>query len=123
MGDIVDVRCNLSMMESKFPKQLENALKGMERKSNPWNVSRSDRLRWAEGLSVPTTTQNPEAGILWWVGCAAATDPRAQMTAQAFARILNTAGVSYAVLGEREQCTGHPARPAGRARIYFALAD
>jgi Fe-S oxidoreductase len=123
MRDILDVRRNLSMMESKFPKQLENAFKGMERNSNPWNVSRSDRLRWAEGLSVPTTAQNPEAEILWWVGCAAATDPRAQKTAQAFARILNTAGVSYAVLGEREQCTGDPARRAGREDIYFALAS
>jgi len=47
------------------------------------------------------------------VGCAPATDARAQKTAQAFAKILNAAGVNFAVLGQREQCTGDSARRAG----------
>jgi Fe-S oxidoreductase len=71
MRDILDIRRNLSMMESSFPKQLENAFKGMERNANPWNVSQADRMKWAEGLNVPTIEQNPAPDILWWVGCAA----------------------------------------------------
>jgi Fe-S oxidoreductase len=111
------------MMESRFPKQLETAFKGMERNANPWNVSQADRMKWAEGLNVPTIEKNPEAEILWWVGCAAATDARAQTTAQAFAKILNAAGVNYAVLGQNERCTGDSARRAGREDIFFGLAS
>jgi Fe-S oxidoreductase len=122
MRDILEVRRNLSMMESRFPKQLENAFKGMERNANPWNVSQADRMKWTDGLNVPTIEKNPEPEILWWVGCAPATDPRAQKTAQAFAKILNTAGVNYAVLGQNEQCTGDSARRAGREDIFFGLA-
>lgn len=122
MRDILEIRRNLAMMESAFPKQLETAFRGMERNMNPWNVSQADRLKWAEGLNVPTIEQNPEPEILWWVGCAPATDVRAQKTAQAFARILNAAGVNYAVLGKNESCTGDSARRAGREDIFFALA-
>ena len=123
MRDILDIRRNLSMMESAFPKQLETAFKGMERNQNPWNVSQGDRMKWAEGLNVPTIEQNGEPEILWWVGCAPATDSRAQKTAQAFAKILNAAGVNYAVLGKNESCTGDSARRAGREDIFFGLAS
>ncbi len=123
MRDILDIRRNLTMMESKFPKQLETAFKGMERNANPWNVSQADRMKWAQGLNVPTIEKNPEPEILWWVGCAAATDARAQKTAQAFAKILNAAGVNFAVLGQNEQCTGDSARRAGREDIFFGLAS
>ena len=123
MRDILDIRRNLSMMESAFPKQLETAFKGMERNMNPWNVSQADRMKWAAGINVPTIEQNPEPEILWWVGCAPATDARAQKTAQAFAKILNTAGVNYAVLGKNEACTGDSARRAGREDIFFGLAS
>ena len=123
MRDILDIRRNLSMMESAFPKQLESAFKGMERNMNPWNVSQADRMKWADGLKVPTIEQNPAPDILWWVGCAPATDIRAQKTAQAFAKILNAAGVNFAVLGKNEQCTGDSARRAGREDIFFGLAS
>ena len=123
MRDIMEVRRNLTMMENNFPRQLENAFKGMERNANPWNVSQADRMKWAQGLNVPTIEQNPEPDILWWVGCAPATDSRAQKTAQAFAKILNAAGVNFAVLGQNEQCTGDSARRAGREDIFFGLAS
>ncbi|MBM3125390.1 MAG: 4Fe-4S dicluster domain-containing protein [Chloroflexi bacterium] len=122
MRDILDIRRNLSMMESAFPKQLETAFRGMERNMNPWNISQADRMKWAEGVNVPTIEQNGEPEILWWVGCAPATDVRAQKTALAFAKILNTAGVNYAVLGKNEACTGDSARRAGREDIFFGLA-
>ncbi len=122
MRDILSIRRNLAMMESAFPKQLETAFKGMERNANPWNVNPADRLKWASGLNVPTIEKNPEPDLLWWVGCAPSTDARAQKTAQAFAKILNAAGVNFAVLGRSEQCTGDSARRAGREDIFFGLA-
>ena len=69
---------------------------------------------WAEGLNVPTVEENPDFELLWWVGCSPAYDPRAQQTAKAFAKVLNAAGVNYAVLGEMESCTGDAARRSGK---------
>ncbi len=122
MRDILDIRRALVLMENAFPTQLQTAFRGMERTVNPWNVPPTERMKWAEGLNVPTIEQNPEAEILWWVGCAAATDVRAQKTARAFAEILNKAGVNFAVLGEGEQCTGDAARRAGNEYLFYELA-
>ncbi|MFN2215646.1 MAG: heterodisulfide reductase-related iron-sulfur binding cluster [Anaerolineales bacterium] len=123
MRDILDIRRSLVLMENAFPKQIETAFRGMERSVNPWNVSPAERMNWAEGLNVPTIDQNPDPDILWWVGCAPATDARAQKTAQAFSRILAAAGVNYAVLGKNEQCTGDSARRAGNEYLFNELAS
>ncbi|MFQ5616610.1 MAG: (Fe-S)-binding protein [Anaerolineales bacterium] len=122
MRDIMDIRRALVLMENEFPTQMQTAFRGMERTVNPWNVPPTGRMKWAEGLNVPTIEENPEAEILWWVGCAAATDARAQKTARAFAKILNEAGVNYAVLGEGEQCTGDAARRSGNEYLFYELA-
>ena len=121
--DVLNIRRALVLMENSFPKQFQTAFRGMERQANPWGVSPAERMKWAEGLDVPTIDDNPEPEILWWVGCAPATDARAQKTARAFAKILNAAGVNYAVLGEGEQCTGDSARRAGKEDIFFGLAQ
>jgi Fe-S oxidoreductase len=122
MRDILDIRRALVLNENTFPAQLQNAYRGMERNQNPWNVAAAERIKWAEGLAVPTIDENPAADILWWVGCAAATDVRAQKTARAFAELLNKAGVNFAVLGQGETCTGDAARRSGAEHIFFELA-
>ena len=122
MRDIMDIRRSMVLMENNFPEQWQNAFRGMERTANPWGVPSNERMQWAEGLDVPTIEQNPEPDILWWVGCAPATDNRAQKTAQAFAAIMGRAGVNYAVLGKNEQCTGDSARRAGNEYLFFELA-
>ena len=60
--------------------------------------------------------ESPE--ILFWVGCAGSFDARAQKVTRAFAEILERAGVSFAVLGDEEGCTGDPARRAGNEFIF-----
>ena len=123
MRDILDIRRSLVLMDNNFPNELQTAFRGMERTANPWNISPAERMKWAEGLAVATVDEKPEAEILWWVGCAPATDARAQKTARAFAQILNAAGVEFAVLGEQEQCTGDSARRAGNEYLFFELAS
>ncbi len=123
MRDILEIRRNLVLMENEFPEQLQTAYRGMERTANPWNIPAEERLKWAEGLDVPTIQQNPEPEILWWVGCAAATDSRAQRTARAFAKVLNKAGVNFAVLGTQEKCTGDAARRSGNEYLFNELAS
>jgi Fe-S oxidoreductase len=123
MRDILDIRRSLVLMENSFPDQLQAAFKGMERNVNPWNIAQDERMKWAEGLQVPTIADNPEPEILWWVGCAPATDERAKKTARAFAEILNAAEVKYAVLGKNEQCSGDSARRAGNEFLFNELAS
>ena len=122
MRDIMDIRRSMVLMENKAPDQWQVAFRGMERSVNPWNVPPAERLKWTEGLNVPTIEQNPEPEILWWVGCAPATDARAQKTARALVQILQAAGVNFAVLGQREQCTGDSARRAGNEFLFNELA-
>jgi Fe-S oxidoreductase len=122
MRDILDIRRALVLMENDFPDQLQTAFRGMERTMNPWNLPPAERMKWAAGLDVPTIDQNAEPEILWWVGCAPATDARAQKTARAFAQILKAGGVNYAVLGQMEQCSGDSARRAGNEFLFNEMA-
>lgn len=122
MRDILDIRRNLVLMENSFPAQFQTAFKGMERQGNPWNVSSASRLEWAEGLAVQTVEQNPDFDILYWVGCAPATDPRARKTARALVEVMRAAKVNFAVLGKAESCTGDAARRSGNEALFMQLA-
>jgi len=123
MFDILYIRRYQMLMENSFPDELKTAYRGMERNGNPWNMSARDRMKWANGLEVPTVDENPDFEILWWVGCAPSYDPRAQDTARALAKVLAAAGVNFAVLGEIERCTGDSARRSGNEALFFELAQ
>lgn len=122
MRDIIDIRRALVLMENSFPEQLQSAFRGMERTVNPWGITPQERMKWADGIDVATIEQNPNPEYLWWVGCAGATDERAQKVSRSFAEILNIAGVNYAVLGQKEICTGDSARRAGNEYLFYELA-
>ncbi len=122
MRDILDIRRNLVLMENNFPAPFQTAFKGMERQANPWGIGANSRLEWAEGLNVPTVDDNPDFEILYWVGCAPSTDPRARKTARAFVKVLQAANVNFAVLGQMESCTGDSARRAGNEALFMQLA-
>jgi len=123
MLDIVDIRRNQIMIEGEFPNQLQTAFRGMERAANPWGISQDQRMAWADGLKVPTIDENPNADVLYWVGCAASYDPQSQKTARALVQLLTLAGVNFAVLGKKECCTGDSARRAGNEYLYRQLAE
>jgi Fe-S oxidoreductase len=120
---IVDMRRNLMMIRNEFPAELAKAFQGMEVNGNPWNVSRIDRAGWADGLDIPFMADKPDAAVLYWVGCAAATDDRAKKIARAVAKLLKQAKVDFAILGKEESCTGDPARRAGHEMLFTQLAE
>lgn len=66
--------------------------------------------------------QSKEPEVLFWVGCAGSYDARAQKVSLAFAKILNQAGIDFAILGKEESCTGDPARRAGNEFIFQMVA-
>ncbi len=60
--------------------------------------------------------ETPE--ILFWVGCAGSFDDRAKKVTKALVKILDKAGVRYAVLGTEEGCSGDPAKRAGNEFLF-----
>lgn len=124
MLHILDVRRERVLTAAEFPNNLKKAFGGMEQVGNPWGMAHESRLDWAQKLpfEVPTVEKNPSPKVLYWVGCAAAYDPRAQKIAQSMAAILNAAGVNWAVLGLKEKCTGDAARRAGNEYLFSQLA-
>ncbi len=120
---IVDMRRNLVMVRGEFPHALQKPFQGMEVNGNPWNLSRLDRSAWSDGLGIPTFAEKPNAEVLYWVGCAASYDDRAKKIARATARLMKSAGVDFAILGQEESCTGDPARRAGNELLFATLAE
>lgn len=90
---------------------------------NPWNAPAEDRMKWAEDLDVPTLADNPDAEWLFFVGCAGAYDDGAVRTTKALIKILEAAGVSYAVMGEEEMCTGDTVRRLGDEMNFQMMAQ
>ncbi len=126
---IVDMRRYQVLVESNFPAELNQLFKGMENKGNPWNMSPTSRLDWAKGLDFDVRVVGEdvesldEVEWLFWVGCAGAYEDRAKKTTQAVAELLHRAGVSFAVLGNGETCTGDSARRAGNEFLFQSLAQ
>jgi Fe-S oxidoreductase len=125
---ILDLRRFEVMMSAEFPTELNGLFKGLETKGNPWSMSPRGRMDWAKDLSFPVPVVGKdvedlsEVEYLFWVGCAGAFEDRAKKTTRAVAELLHTAGVSYAVLGNGETCTGDPARRAGNEFVFQQLA-
>jgi Fe-S oxidoreductase len=120
---VIDLRRNLVMVESRFPEEAGTMLRDVDRTSNPWGKPQADRLQWAEGLGVRVLQPGePAPDVLFWVGCAPAFDERARKSAISTAKLLQQAGVDFAILGPRESCTGDPARRMGDEYTYQRLA-
>ncbi len=125
---IVDLRRYQVLIESAFPSELNGLFRNLEQKQNPWGMAPRARMDWAKGLpfEVPVFGADVEdlneVDYLFWVGCAGAFEDRAKKTTRAVAELLHTAGVTYAVLGDSEACTGDSARRAGNEMLFQMLA-
>ena len=99
-------------------------LRDVERGGNPWGKPQIERADWAEGLGVRVLEPgDPAPEVLYWVGCAASFDERARTAAESTAKLLQAAGVDFAILGPRESCTGDPARRMGNEYVFQSFAE
>jgi Fe-S oxidoreductase len=120
---IVDMRRHLALMEADFSPEVSRTFRNMENNSNPWGISSSYRADWTEGLEIPLLSEvSAPPDYLFWVGCAGSFDDRQKKVTSAFAKILKAAGISFAILGSEEGCTGDPARRIGNEYLYWTLA-
>jgi Fe-S oxidoreductase/nitrate reductase gamma subunit len=122
---IAEMRRYLVLDKAEFPKEVQNAFRGMETNGNPWNIAASSRGDWARGLPVTTMAEagGKEFEVLFWVGCAGSYEDRARRVSKSLVEILNEAGVSFAILGNEETCTGDSARRMGNEYLFQTLAQ
>ena len=126
---VIDMRRYQVLVESNFPAELNQLFKGMENKGNPWNMSPTARMDWAQGLDFEVKVVGEdvesldEVEWLFWVGCAGAYEDRQKKTTRAVAELLHMADVSFAVLGNGETCNGDQARRAGNEFVFQGLAQ
>lgn len=121
VGFLLDLR-RATVTASGLRGTPAQALQKTLRAGNPWGMSSGERMAWAAGLEVPTIEENPDCEVVYWVGCAAAYDRRIQKVARSLVRLMRAAGVNFAVLGNREQCTGESARRMGDELLFQELA-
>ena len=125
LDKILDMRRYLSLMESNFPTELGTAYRSMENSGNPWGLSQSDRAAWAAkvpGVPIVEPGDSFDHEFLYWVGCAGSFDDKNQKVSVAMAKLMQRAGIDFAILGPSENCTGDPARRSGNEYIFQMLA-
>ncbi len=120
---IVAMRQGQTLMAEAYPKELNPALKGLERNGNPWGIGYDKRADWADGLNVKIMADDADVDYLLWVGCAGSFDDRTKKVSTSLVKILQKAGISFAILGVEEKCTGDFARRVGNEMLYQMMAQ
>ncbi len=130
VGTIIDMRRYLVMTEGKMDQDVQRAVMNIERQGNPWGLSKKDRIKWREqdeSVHIPTIKELSKEGkdfeYLFWVSSMGAYDNRSQKIAIAFAKLLNQAGVSFAILGNKEANSGDTARRIGNEFLFQEIAE
>ena len=118
---IVLMRRHLALETGEFPEGLAGALENTASVGNPWGMDPGSRLAWAKDLDVPVAKPGVAYDVLYWVGCSASYDRRAQKIARAMVKILKAAGIHFAVMQE-ERCHGDFARRAGEEYLFQTAA-
>jgi len=124
---IIDLRRYMVLTDGKAEAEVNRAFQNLERQSNEWGQNRRTRGDWAKDLEGVRTFGELEEGEqvdwLFYVGSSASFDVRNQKIAQAFAKLLNEAGVNFAILGEEEESDGDSARRLGNEFLYQSLVE
>lgn len=122
---IIDLRRYLVLTEGKVKPEANRTFQNIERQSNPWGINRNDRIKWREqnsALQVPTVKENPEFEYLLFVGSMGSFDNRSIKITQSLVRIMNEAGVNFAILGNEEKNSGDTPRRMGNEMLFQQLA-
>lgn len=127
---IIDLRRYLVLTEGKMDADGQRAMMNIERQGNPWGLSKKEREDWREmdeEVHIPTVKELKKSGeefeYLFWVSSMGSYDNRSQKIAMAFAKLMNAAGIKFAILGNKEQNSGDTARRMGNEFLFQELAE
>ncbi|MYL29378.1 4Fe-4S dicluster domain-containing protein [Halobacillus halophilus] len=127
---IIDLRRYLVLTEGKMDADGQRAMMNIERQGNPWGLSKKEREDWRqldEDVHIPTVKELKKSGeefeYLFWVSSMGSYDNRSQKIAMAFAKLMNEAGIKFAILGNKEQNSGDTARRMGNEFLFQELAE
>jgi Fe-S oxidoreductase len=120
---IVEMRRSL-IEDGNMDDLLQSTLKNIHKSGNSFGDSKRKRPRWSKELNfdIKNATKEP-VDVLWFVGDYASFDPRYQIVSRAFAKILNSAGVDFGILHEKEMTAGNDVRRVGEEGLYQHLAE
>ncbi len=113
---LLEMRQNLVLVHNQMPESAQLMLRNMQTRGNPWAGAQSLRLRgdWTNDMGLKILGETEESpSTLLWVGCTGALIERNVLATLSLVRVLQAAGVDFAVLGDSESCCGDPARRAG----------
>lgn len=126
---IIDLRRYLTMTEGKVNPDAQRAMTNIERQGNPWGLNRKEKENWREldeSIHIPTVKEAKKSGdgfeYLFWVGSMGSFDNRSQKIALSFAKLMNEAGVKFAILGNKEKNSGDTPRRLGNEFLFQELA-
>lgn len=126
---IIDLRRYLVLTEGKMDADAQRAMTNIERQGNPWGINRKEKENWREAredVHIPTVKEVKKAGeefeYLFWVGSMGSFDNRSQKIALSFAKLMNEAGVKFAILGNKEKNSGDTPRRLGNEFLFQELA-
>ena len=103
-----------------LPPPVKDYLKNVQLHGNPYGLGAKKRGDWAGDLSVePYDGQE----YCYFTGSEGAYDTRAQQAAQSVAQMLQSAGVSFGVLGNEETDDGNEVDLMGEDGLFELLAE
>jgi Fe-S oxidoreductase len=124
LDKIIDLRRYQVMGEGQLPVEARGMIRDLDIYGDVQGKGAAHREDWAMHRAVPVLgPEAAETDILLWVGCAGSYHPRNQQTSRAMVKILQTAGIRFAILGKAERCCGDPARRLGDEALFQRLAQ
>ena len=127
---IIDLRRYLVLTEGKINSDAQRAIQNIERQGNPWGINRKERETWRnlrDDIEINTIKEMQKSGqefeYLFWVGSMGSFDKRSQKIALSFAKLMNEAGVTFAILGNKERNSGDTPRRLGNEFLFQELAN
>jgi Fe-S oxidoreductase len=120
---VIEMRRHLTLMTGDVPGSVGETLMQMERRGNPWGLPKEQHAPWAKELGVRVLQPGEEVDTLLYLGCAYGYDNRNQNAGRALVRLMQSAGLDFAILGDAEGCCGETARRMGHEYVFQVMAE
>jgi Fe-S oxidoreductase len=103
-----------ALEEGLLPPPAAYARESVLSYGDPFSMGASNRMIWSEGVEELVQERiNTPAEIAYFLGCHVGLNAQVQDIARSMVKILDYAGVDFALLGELETCCGAPLVWAG----------